>query len=197
MKHVALFTCTLAWLAACDAPSAPTSPVSEGGSEPGLTRSSANGTPVSGLVYNCEVLDPGVTTVTPKGVIHIRGFSGRSLLVVGNPLLDGKLIGSDISITIDPNKGTTKVRGKLTFYPDAVPDGTWRSLTVFREGPNVLEANSWKNGRGTGSLKSMRFELEALPLAESVPNPCNPDDPSAATVSGVIFSREQDGDADD
>ena len=187
MKHVALFTCTLAWLAACDAPSAPTSRPSEGESEPGLTQSSTRSTPVSGLVYNCEVLDPGVTTVTPKGVIHIRGFSGRSLLVVDNPLLDGKLIGSDINITIDPNKGTTKVRGKLTFYPDAIPDGTWRATTLFREGPNGPEANGWKGGHGTGSLKGMRFELEALPLAEPVPNPCNPEDPSAAAVSGFVF----------
>jgi hypothetical protein len=135
--------------------------------------------------------------VTPKGVIHIKGFVGRSLLQVGSPLLDGTLIGSNISITIDPNKGTTRVRGDLTFHPDAVPDGTWRARTVFEEGPGLSGINTWKNGRGTGSLKGMRFELEALPLAESVPNPCNPGDPSAAAVSGVIFSRERDGDADD
>ena len=194
MKHIALFTCTLAWLAACEAPSGPTSRSAdepEGSSEPGLTQQSGStdGTPVSGFVYNCEVLDQGVTTVSPKGVIRIRGFSGRSLLIVGNPLLDGKLVGSDISITIDPNKGTTRVHGKLTFYPDAVADGTWRATTLFRQGLGGPEANAWKGGHGTGSLKGMRFELEAVPLAEPVPNPCNPDDPSAAAVSGVIFSR--------
>jgi hypothetical protein len=196
MKQIALLASTLAWLAACDAPSAPTSNRTDGESGPRLTELAGTSTPVTGLVYNCEVLDPGVTTVSPNGVIHIRGFSGRSLLVVGNPLLDGKLIGSDINITIDPNKGTTDVRGKLTFYPDAVPDGTWRSLTVFHVGPEGVEANEWKNGRGTGSLQGMRFELEATPLAESTPNPCNPNDPSAAAVSGVIFSQSA-GDVDD
>jgi hypothetical protein len=191
MKHIALFTCTVAWLAACDAPSAPTSGPSEAPpiSEPGFTHGSASdkGTSVSGLVFNCEVLDPGVTTVTRKGVIHIRGFVGRSLLQVGNPLLDGTLIGSDISITIDPNKGTIKVRGKGTINPTAVPDGSWLFVTLFQEGPNKSGVNFWRGGHGTGSLQGRTFKLEARPLSEPRPNPCNPEDPSAAAVSGFVF----------
>ena len=192
MKHLALFTLVLAWLAACEAPSAPT-PRPTGGPTGDLESrfttgvASASGTPVSGFVYNCEVLDPGETTVTPNGAVHISGFVGRSLLDVGNPLLDGEFIGSDIKITIDPSKGTVKVHGKGTINPTAVPDGSWRLVTLFQEGPNKSGVNAWKGGQGTGALQGRRFDLEARPLAEPIPNPCNPAEPGGAAVSGTIF----------
>jgi hypothetical protein len=186
MKRI-IFHCSSALLVSlvgCQSDSPITGPPF--GTETALTpgMASAKGTPVSGFVYNCEVLNPGET---PSGIIHIRGFVGRSLLDVGNPLLDGELIGSDIHITIDPNKGTIKVHGKGTINPAAVPDGSWRFVTLFQEGPNKSGVNFWKGGHGTGALQGRTFKLEARPLADPRPNPCNPEDPSAAAVSGFVF----------